>query len=95
LKLLGYQVFEADGSESARRFFHEASPPDIVISDVQMPGVMDGIGLRHWIQTRYPKVRVILSSGYSESHFEIGEDFLPKPFSLDALAAILDGKTNS
>lgn len=95
LKLLGYQVFEADGSESAIRFFHEASPPDIVISDVQMPGVMDGIGLRHWIQTRYPKVRVILSSGYSESHFEIGEDFLPKPFSLDALAAILDGKTNS
>ena len=91
LKSAGYAVVNAaDGAEGValcRRF-----RPDLILMDAVMPG-MDGATLARLVRQTYPKIRVVLMSGYSE---EIASDdladspdilFLAKPFSLDALAA--------
>jgi YesN/AraC family two-component response regulator len=36
---------------------------DLLITDVRMPGEMDGFALARWVRTYSPEVRVILTSG--------------------------------
>ncbi len=67
---------------------------DIIVSDIRMPG-MDGLELARLVRRDYPKIPIILMTGYlseysNGSATEIGIDgILKKPFkSSDLLAAI-------
>jgi CheY-like chemotaxis protein len=64
---------------------------DLVVSDVRMPGTMDGFGLARWIKSHRPGVPVILASADSrktEVAQELCEDlFMSKPFDLDYAVA--------
>lgn len=71
---------------------------DLVFTDVQMPGTMDGIKLSHYIRDRWPPVKLIVASGKAileESSLPEGSRFFPKPYSdhaiADAMAGMLSG----
>ncbi len=85
---LGYATVEAADAQAAQDLIRTYNP-DLVLSDVRMPGAIDGRGLAEWLQVHYPHIPVILATGYS-SELEL-EPFLVlhKPFSLDALAKAL------
>ncbi len=58
---------------------------EAVMTDIIMPGEMDGIGLALTIQERWPALPVLLVSGYSERAAEAqarGFPVLNKPYSL-------------
>ena len=61
---------------------------DLVLSDVMMPGRLDGIGLVNWLATHHPRLPVVLTSGYvvdpGRLH-TIAIEFLRKPYTLSAL----------
>ncbi|MDF2120116.1 response regulator [Roseiarcaceae bacterium H3SJ34-1] len=59
----GYPVLSTCNADAAIALLNEQ---DIraVISDVRMPGSMDGIGLAHTVQARWPHVPVLLMSGH-------------------------------
>ena len=61
----GYRIAAAarDGLEAVRIL--ERNPPDIVISDIRMPG-MDGLALAEWILAHTPRVKVILLTGFPD-----------------------------
>ena len=88
----GYRVLEAKDGETALDVINSTDARiDLIISDVVMPG-MDGHTLVRLVRHEHPGVKIILISGYAEDMVpeEIGRDptihFLPKPFSLKALA---------
>jgi DNA-binding LytR/AlgR family response regulator len=61
---------------------------DVVFSDVQMPGPMDGFGLARWIRQHHPGLRVLLTSGYAGAArraAELCDDgrLLTKPYGQD------------
>jgi CheY-like chemotaxis protein len=59
----GFRVIEApDGAEAIQRLLADDSI-GAVFSDIQMPGTVDGFGLRRWIQQNRPQVAVLLTSG--------------------------------
>lgn len=61
---------------------------DIVLSDVMMPGSMDGVGLAHWLNLRHPALPVVLCSGYMlepERLQSLRVGFLRKPYGLAEL----------
>ena len=61
-----------------------------MVTDVRMPGSMDGIRLAHHVRDRWPPVRIIVASGRLEtelSELPTGCDFIPKPFSHEAIDA--------
>ncbi len=87
----GYMVLEAADGEAALEILDNyTGPVDLLISDVVMPQ-MDGPTLAKKVMETFPKVKIILISGYAEEGFHKGLDrarfsFIPKPFSLQTLA---------
>ena len=91
LRREGYDCVTAASGEEALRRMQEYGP-DLVISDVRMPG-MTGIELLKKLKRAYPTTRVILTSAYAEIDFVIealrhgADDYLLKPFNLTELSS--------
>jgi len=68
LRECGYRVYEAvNASEAIAMLEAPKAAIDIVFSDMQMPGGMDGFALSRWIRANKPDVQVILTSGVERS----------------------------
>jgi CheY-like chemotaxis protein len=95
LRRAGHQVREAGSAEEALTLI-EAAPPDVVLLDLQLPG-MDGWGLLAELreQGRLERTRVILFSAHVDpaelrrAPNEGASAYLVKPFTAqDLLAAV-------
>jgi CheY-like chemotaxis protein len=89
---LGYHtVLAMDASKALAELATDAGRFDIVFSDVMMPG-MSGIELGQEIGRLYPKLPVVLTSGYSEVLAQSGThgfELVHKPYSIDTLSRAL------
>jgi PAS domain S-box-containing protein len=87
LEQLGYRVERAGNAADALRILAGDDGFDLVFSDIVMPDGMNGIHLAQEVAARYPKIGVLLTTGYSdvavagETRFPI----LRKPFELPGL----------
>jgi len=63
---------------------------DLVLSDVVLPGAVDGPTLARLIADRYPNVRVLLISGFAKNTLmsNVGKDkeVIARPFDISVLA---------
>jgi signal transduction histidine kinase/CheY-like chemotaxis protein len=91
LRMAGYSVFAAASAKEALALLDEhAGAIDLLITDVSMPE-MSGLELGHLVRERYPRLPILLMSGYAdelergEAQRSLGVAFLAKPFSGDAL----------
>ena len=90
LTLLGYKAVAAGSAEGARLLPIDA-PFDLLLSDVVLPGAT-GHELALALAERWPTLKVILMSGYTDDEFlrgiiaTGGVRFLPKPFDMATLA---------
>ena len=81
----GYKVIAAAGSARAMALLTQGEEPiDALITDVIMPGI-SGIELAEWTMNRYPRVGVVLLSGYTAGTLDLervtarGAKFVSKP----------------
>jgi two-component system, cell cycle sensor histidine kinase and response regulator CckA len=95
IERLGYRVVAAEnGGAALIRVEEEGLRPDVILTDVVMPG-MNGRVLVERLRRTLPSVKVIYMSGYTDDavlHHGIhhaGVGFLQKPFSISDLAAAL------
>ena len=78
----GFRTLEAEdgelGLELVRKF---GSDIDLVVSDIKMPK-LDGIQLANLVRAEFPKIPIILVSGYVDAALENqpGVEFIAKPF---------------
>jgi PAS domain S-box-containing protein len=87
LEQLGYNVrWAANASAALDELENEGI--DLLVSDVVMPGKMDGIGLAKTVREKNPRFPILLVTGYSASAMEIGREFpiLRKPYQLHELS---------
>ena len=62
LRDCGYKIIEAVNADEAMVvLLHRETPIDIVFSDIEMPGSIDGFGLPKWIRENHPGLDVILT----------------------------------
>lgn len=79
----GYEALEAGNADEAIRILESRDDIDLVFTDVQMPGTMDGVKLSHYIRDRWPPVKLIVASGatvLAESSLPGGSRFFSKPY---------------
>ena len=98
LRMRGYTVLEAENAEEALKTLEDPSlNVDIFVTDVVMPGMDGPSWVKRALEER-PNVKVIFVSGYaedalSETQLRIPNSvFLPKPFSLGDLTAMVQGQ---
>ncbi|MES2184823.1 MAG: ATP-binding protein [Pseudomonadota bacterium] len=86
----GLQVTRMASAREALDHLAAAAPllPDVVLSDIAMPGGMDGIQLAFALRERHPGLPVLLATGYADQ-LDVatsgGLEVLPKPLAPDNL----------
>jgi PAS domain S-box-containing protein len=89
LEASGYQIWEApNGLEALDVWKTHRSQIDLLLTDIIMPGGLNGWELADRLRRERPSLKVILMSGYSSEitgRFRPHSHILPKPFSLECL----------
>ncbi|QNA87684.1 response regulator [Massilia sp. Dwa41.01b] len=93
----GFDVMVADSGEAALRLLESGvRTPDVVFSDIVMPGQVSGIDLAGILQQRYPAVPVVLATGYTEQQMSLpGVQVLAKPYTIEQLVTLLSRSTTN
>jgi two-component system response regulator PilR (NtrC family) len=94
LRRAGHTVDLADsGAAGLSRL--EAQPADVVITDLRMPGQLDGLGLLAAIKERKIDSEVILVTAFASADSALAAmkqgayDYLTKPFKIDEINAVI------
>lgn len=81
LETQGYTVLQAkngqEGLNMARDY--KGGPISLVITDVIMPQ-MGGKVMAEWLQSTYPEIKILFTSGYTDDAMDTSVHFLPKPY---------------
>lgn len=88
----GYLVLEAANSDEAQSVLDQHPQIEIVVTDVQMPGSMDGLALAEKLNRDRPEIRILVTSGRSgslEARESGATSFLPKPYTAAAIEKAL------
>jgi CheY-like chemotaxis protein len=64
LRELGVSAVEAASADEAWQYLTAGGAADLVFTDHRMPGSMTGNQLAAWIRRGYPRLGVIVTSGY-------------------------------
>jgi CheY-like chemotaxis protein len=92
LEDVGYAVLVAEEGEAALEILGTTARIDLMVSDVGLPGSIDGRKLATIARDRRPGLKVLFITGYSEDSavgsrlLADGGEVLTKPFSLGTLA---------
>ena len=92
LEVFGCTVHHEESADAAFALLGEGYGFDLVLSDVQMPGSMNGIDLVEQITKRLPSQKVVLMTGYAdeiERAKHLGVPILAKPFDMDDLRDLM------
>jgi two-component system, response regulator PdtaR len=91
----GFAVLEASTGDEALAMLQVGTHVDLVVSDVRMPGHVNGFKLAAHIRSTWPELPVILTSGMwsdldKPSPIPRGVVFLAKPYGIDDVLALVE-----
>lgn len=92
LEELGYRVDAFENGPAALAYLQDGERPDLLLSDIGLPGGLNGRQLAERCRERHPGLRVLFITGYDESaalsdgQLLQGTQVLTKPFELAVLA---------
>jgi PAS domain S-box-containing protein len=87
-----YRILEAHDATSAMKILNSNQPVDLLITDVGLPGNMNGRQLADAARAMRQGLKVLFITGYAENaavgngHLERGMEILTKPFPMTTLA---------
>ncbi len=88
LEEAGFHVLEAANADVALKVLEVRSDEvQVLFTDVDMPGSMDGMALAEEVHARWPHILLLISSGYARQHPDQIPDhghFVPKPYRASA-----------
>ena len=67
LRTFCYVVIEAESADAAAAVLHSNVIIDLVLTDLQMPGTIDGLGLAHVVRSAHPRTGIVMTSGHLEA----------------------------
>ncbi|MFZ2266084.1 MAG: PAS-domain containing protein [Azonexus sp.] len=88
---LGYPVIEAENGAQALEMIEHIPDIAIIVSDIIMPGGINGRQLADWVRQHRPQLSILLMTGYADEDSEGASDLplLAKPFVRQDLARAL------
>ncbi|MNC54369.1 Blue-light-activated protein [compost metagenome] len=87
----GYRVVEAVDSVSAINQAEKLEHLDLLLTDIGLPGMMNGISLAAELKLKHPRLKVLFITGFAGGSNLVSVDattrVLAKPFSLNELSS--------
>ena len=94
----GFTVLESASAEEALRLLETRPDVQVLFTDVNMPGALDGLGLAQTVHERSPGVGILIGSGRIRpgvGELPVGARFITKPYApstlTDAVRAVARG----
>lgn len=84
----GLEVLDASAADEALQVLLAGTDVAVLLTDVKMPGAMDGLDLVNHVAACWPEIAIFVMSGHAyadDPRIPEGATFLPKPFSLNQL----------
>jgi CheY-like chemotaxis protein len=100
LEDLGYAAIEAADSAAGLKVLQSNSRIDLLITDIGLPGGMNGSQLAEAARQHRPNLKVLFVTGYAETgalgrdQLAAGMQVLTKPFSIDMLTTRITSMLN-
>jgi CheY-like chemotaxis protein len=92
LEEAGYRALEAEDGPSGLRILQSDTRIDMLITDVGLPGGMNGRQVADAARRRRPELKVLFVTGFAENaavrngHLDPGMEVITKPFAMNDLA---------
>jgi len=83
----GFEVLEAASGDEALTVL-QACGVQVLVTDVEMPGTIDGFALARRVAEAWPRTGIVVTTGRAlpaEGDLPAGARFVPKPYSVDTL----------
>jgi YesN/AraC family two-component response regulator len=77
LRLAGYEVVEARNGEEASVLVRTGTTAAVLITDIRMPGSVDGLLLAGYVRRQTPHTKIIIMSGDLPASEMLGHGCLP------------------
>lgn len=86
----GFHVLQAGTADEAIAMLDTHADIAFLLSDIVMPGQMSGVELARTVQGRFPNIRIVLATGYTDFDINLpGVHVLGKPYAInDAVRAL-------
>ena len=92
LRASGYKVLTAFDADEAIRILEQRNDIDLVFTDIDMPGSMDGLKLAAAVRRRWPPIKILFTTGQAAPTAEqmpAGSAIILKPYEIqDVLEAM-------
>jgi len=90
LEYAGYQIVSAANADEAIEILESRNDIRVLITDINMPGSMDGLRLAAAVKDRWPPIKIIVATGKDAPRREempMDSQFLPKPYAPNRVLA--------
>jgi CheY-like chemotaxis protein len=94
----GFEVHAVDAAEDALRYIESGADVDVLFTDINLVGPMDGATLAREVRAKYPEMPIVYCSGRCSpstiAPLVPRSVFVRKPYSPDDLCRLLDRVTS-
>ena len=78
----GFEVLSASNADDSMRFLETRDDICLIVTDVDMPGTMDGLALAALVRERRPSIEILITTGKPVAAARLKDaHFMPKPYS--------------
>jgi CheY-like chemotaxis protein len=82
----GFLALQANSADDAVAILESRTDIALLLTDINMPGSMDGLKLAHAVRHRWPPIKIIVISGRVPGYgLPTGCRFFPKPYQTETL----------
>jgi CheY-like chemotaxis protein len=92
LEEAGYSVIAVKNADEAIATLESRDDIDVVFTDINMPGSMDGLSLAAAVRDRWPTIKLIVTSGKARpgsQEMPVGSRFVPKPAGPEVILSVV------
>lgn len=92
LKEAGFITYEAESADEAIRILEQQDGIRLILTDINMPGSMNGLQFAHFVRNRWPPIKVIVTSGrvdVDEHDLPTEAVFVGKPYLSDHIVNVV------
>ena len=87
----GFRVLQASNADEAVAILTRDLTVQIMFTDIDMPGGMDGLKLAAAVRDRWPPIKIVVTSGHrmvAADNLPLEAQFFPKPYDPDTIAGV-------